>query len=112
VVDDIRLRAPPGHPDGQPASVPVVQGSKRLLITARHGAQQCRVIAILGPRAHARGRSHAPMHSLSQQQASSVPIMHNKLSQDAGQRGYSRSVISLRIRDDIAEYVATGAHRT
>jgi hypothetical protein len=38
--------------------------------------------------------------------------MHNKLSQDAGQRGYSRSVISVRIRDDIAEYVAIGAHRT
>jgi len=52
------------------------------------------------------------MHSLSQQQASSVPIMHNQLSQEAGQRGYSRSVISLPIRDDIAVYVAIGAHRT
>jgi hypothetical protein len=37
--------------------------------------------------------------------------MHNKLSQDAGQRGYSISVISLRIRDDIAVHVAIG-HRT
>jgi hypothetical protein len=28
VVDDIGLRAPPGHPDGQPAGVPVVQGGE------------------------------------------------------------------------------------
>jgi hypothetical protein len=52
------------------------------------------------------------MHSLSQQQPSSVPIMHNQLSRDAGQRGYSISVISLRIRDDIAVRVAIGAHTT
>jgi hypothetical protein len=49
VVDDIRHRAPPGHPDGQPARMPVIQKGERVLITTRYGAQQCRVIALLGP---------------------------------------------------------------
>jgi hypothetical protein len=55
--------------------VPVIQNGKRILITTRHGAQQCRVIALPGLRVHVRCRSHTPMHFLSQQQASSVPIM-------------------------------------
>jgi hypothetical protein len=70
------------------------------------GAQQCRVLALLGPRAHARSRSDTPMHSLSQQQASPVPIMQKKFSRDTGQQGYPRSVISTddsairwRVRD-------------
>jgi hypothetical protein len=68
------------------------------LVPHRRGAQQRRIIALPGPRAHARGRSHTHMHSLSQQQADPVPIMQNKSSQDTGQRGYPRSVNPPRIR--------------
>jgi hypothetical protein len=86
VVDHIRQRAPPGHPDGQPARVPVIQSGKSLLITARHTAQQCRVIALLGTRPHSRSRLRAPMHSLSPQQASSVPIIHGQMSWETSQQ--------------------------
>src|SRR6266567_4406715 len=78
VVDYIQHRAPPSHPDGQPARGPVIQSGKSLLITARHTAQQCRVIALLGTRPHSRSRSRAPMHSLSQQQTRSVPIIDDQ----------------------------------
>ncbi len=78
VVDHIRHRAPPRHPDRQPAGVPVIQGGKRLLIAARHGAQQRRVIALPGPWPHGRDRSGAPMHSLSQQRTRPVPIIQDK----------------------------------
>jgi hypothetical protein len=75
VIDHIRPGAPPCQPDGQPASVPVIQGRKRILIAARHRAQQCRVIALPSSRPHARSRSATLMHSLSHQPARSVPIM-------------------------------------
>jgi len=60
--------------------VPVIQGGKRLLIATRHRAQQRRVIALHSLRRHARSRSHTPTHFLSQQQTSSVPIIHNQIS--------------------------------
>ena len=93
VVDNIRHRAPPRHPDSQPARMPVIQRGKSLLITTRHGAQQHRVIALRGTRPHARSRSGAPIHHLSQQQTSSVPIIHDHISRETGQQRHRRSVI-------------------
>jgi hypothetical protein len=77
VIDQIREGAPPRQPDGQPASVPVIQGRERILVAACHRAQQCRVIAFPSFRPHAGGRSATLMPSLSQQPACPVPIMLN-----------------------------------
>jgi DNA-binding HxlR family transcriptional regulator len=62
--------------------VPVIQGGKSLLITARHGAQQPRVIAVICFPSHARNRSRALIHSLSQQQASWVPVIFQPTKSD------------------------------
>jgi hypothetical protein len=59
--------------------MPVIQGGKRPLITARHSPQQHRVIALSGLRPHDRTRSGAPMLTLSQKQTHPVPIMQNKI---------------------------------
>jgi hypothetical protein len=41
-------------------------------------AARCRrVIALIGTRSHGRGRSRSPMHSLSKEQTSLVPTVHN-----------------------------------
>lgn len=98
VVDHIRRRAPPRHPDGQPARVPVIRSGKSLLITACQTAQQCRVIALLGTRPHSRSRSRAPMQSLSHQQASSVPIIQDQISWGSGPHRHRGSVIPLGTR--------------
>jgi hypothetical protein len=94
LVDHVRQRASPGQPHGQPPGVPVIKHGQRLLIAPCYPAQQRRVIALPRPtglprrtgplrrwallgrrsaRPHARSRSCTLMHSLSQQQARSVP---------------------------------------
>src|SRR5215467_7764138 len=111
VVDHIRHRAPPGQPDGQPASMPVIESGKGLLITARHSAQQGRVIALLGPQPHTESRSRAPMHSLSQQLTSAVPIIHDQISRETGQQRHRSSVMTTGTRASQSPLVPPGRAR-
>jgi len=88
LVDNVRRRAPPRHPDGQPARVPVIQSGERLFIATRHAAQQRHVIALPGPRPHARRplrHSHALPVAATDQFGS---IIHNQISWDTGLQGH------------------------
>jgi protein-S-isoprenylcysteine O-methyltransferase Ste14 len=76
--------------------MPVVQRGKSVLVTAGHGAQQRRVIALRGTRPHARSRSGAPMYNLSQQQTSSVPIGPEVVAADATWMPPAMRTTSLR----------------
>src|SRR3990170_2396724 len=44
VVDDVRISAPPGEPQGEPGSVAVAKEAQRLTIAVRHRREQFRVL--------------------------------------------------------------------
>jgi len=88
VVDNVGHRPPSRQPDGQPAGVPVIQSGECLFIATCHTAQQRSVIALLGTKPHTRSRPRAPMHSLSHQQTSSVPIIPDQISRDTDLQGH------------------------